>query len=563
MDNATFTSDAASMNRRILLEQLIAIRSLMGKEGTTDEDDDSRDVVKDLAKKGITLKNEQLTALSTELLLTVLLDLFLLRLLDEEGKRGATGPPTAISSSVSSDQQQFLMDNAAAAKKKQKTAAKKKRYKQNKAAKHKKTKLMSWLRGGIISLTMVVAFGSIATFVIPLSLIHQSDGSGEGKAPPALPPSASRPLRQDEDLTSDNVDVLNIISSPVAAVVPPPVFSPTFIAVINRHMKSDEKSATISSNPTQSCVDTPGWKDHENRTCDWLWEMGAATEHCKNCGGGICNCEDFRSTCQKYINVLGIKDGVMAPLCEEAESCSCETTDQDVEIVTNPLFDSSETAGLYNERKCDFWSRLCEDTGVGEACDYAAEYCCGDYVSYEDGLGFNWGSFYLETPHCYCDFFNYAQREFGHTLKSKALNTNQELSNPCGQFQDLRTYASNNLELYDPRLWIERGSLVAMYTETNGQDWTNNDGWMNWTDSAGWMNETVDHCEWYGISCDVDGYVTSINLRNNNLEGQFPVYTGDGLVLQILPSKLQRQALPASLIACLLGYTEPTPSLSF
>jgi len=39
------------------------------------------------------------------------------------------------------------------------------------------------------------------------------------------------------------------------------------------------------------------------------------------------------------------------------------------------------------------------------------------------------------------------------------------------------------------------------------------------------MNETVDHCQWYGISCDVDGFVTSINLQNNNLEGPFPVYS--------------------------------------
>lgn len=38
------------------------------------------------------------------------------------------------------------------------------------------------------------------------------------------------------------------------------------------------------------------------------------------------------------------------------------------------------------------------------------------------------------------------------------------------------------------------------------------------------MNETG-HCQWHGISCDVDGLVTSIDLRGNNLAGQFPVYT--------------------------------------
>ena len=39
------------------------------------------------------------------------------------------------------------------------------------------------------------------------------------------------------------------------------------------------------------------------------------------------------------------------------------------------------------------------------------------------------------------------------------------------------------------------------------------------------MDETVDHCQWYGISCDADGFVTGIDLRDNNLAGQFPVYT--------------------------------------
>jgi len=88
------------MNRRILLDQLLTIRSLMGSKGNA-ENDDSRDVIRDIAKKGMTLKKEQLTALSTEFLLTVLLDVMLLRLLDE----GAT---------VSSDPQR-LMDDAAAA----------------------------------------------------------------------------------------------------------------------------------------------------------------------------------------------------------------------------------------------------------------------------------------------------------------------------------------------------------------------------------------------------------------------------------------------------------------
>jgi hypothetical protein len=56
-----------------------------------------------------------------------------------------------------------------------------------------------------------------------------------------------------------------------------------------------------------------------------------------------------------------------------------------------------------------------------------------------------------------------------------------------------------------------------MYARLGGDNWIDKDGWM--TDS--------DHCEWFGISCDEDGYVTRVDLGGNNLVGQFPVYTRD------------------------------------
>eukprot|EP00985_Skeletonema_marinoi_P028590 scaffold25316_cov145-Skeletonema_marinoi.AAC.3 len=238
----------------------------------------------------------------------------------------------------------------------------------------------------------------------------------------------------------------------------------------------------------------------------------------------IPTCEVIRSTCQKNIvvnvNVKGlgnrttllrdhphpvdvIKDGAINTTCKEAESCSCEGANDDFKevVFAHADYNYSETHGLYNECKCDFWWHLCEDTGVGEACDYAAEYCCGDYGYWESIGKFD----YLNSPACYCDFFNYAQNELGHSLKPKALNTSiyKVFKNPCGQ-----SWSSSGED--------ERSSLEAIYEGTNGQSWTNN---------AGWMDDTVAHCQWHGISCDVDGHVTSIDLRDNNLAGQFPVYT--------------------------------------
>jgi len=127
---------------------------------------------------------------------------------------------------------------------------------------------------------------------------------------------------------------------------------------------------------------------------------------------------------------------------------------------------------------------------------------CGDYRYFEGDATF----IYLNSPQCYCDFYNYAENELGYSLKPRALNINEEFTNPCGPFKIhwSSTYSH------------ERESLEAIYNATNGHNWTNNDGWRN---------ETLGHCQWYGISCNADSLVTDIDLRDNNLAGRFPVYT--------------------------------------
>jgi hypothetical protein len=181
------------------------------------------------------------------------------------------------------------MESAAAAKKKATAATaakkKKKRNKRNKAAaKHKKSSLMSWLGGGLMSL-LLMAFGSITTF-IALSLIHQIDGSSEGKAPPTLPPSASTSLRQ-RDLQSSNVASTSPSSaSPLAAVVQAPIFSPAAVTAM----------APLSSG---TCFDTEEWVNIDGFGCedyeegdypgcpyygnDLVGTMGPASENCCYC----------------------------------------------------------------------------------------------------------------------------------------------------------------------------------------------------------------------------------------------------------------------------------------
>ena len=181
----------------------------------------------------------------------------------------------------------------------------------------------------------------------------------------------------------------------------------------------------------------------------------------------------------------------MSPLCNKAESFCCGDHDHDVEIATTD-WGHKYTVGLYNECKCDFWSRLCEESGVGEACDYAAEYCCGENEN--SNKEFAWQFFYLNSPTCYCDFFKHAQHKFEHVLKPKAMNISREFTNPCQYFEG-RWVDWTGLD-------VERTSLEAIYDNTGGQEWTNNDGLMD---------DNVNHCQWYGISCGDDGRITRID----------------------------------------------------
>ncbi|MEM6648122.1 MAG: Ig-like domain-containing protein [Bacteroidota bacterium] len=64
--------------------------------------------------------------------------------------------------------------------------------------------------------------------------------------------------------------------------------------------------------------------------------------------------------------------------------------------------------------------------------------------------------------------------------------------------------------------FAECSALVDLYNDTNGDDWTNYDGWMT----------TTMPCSWYGVSCR-DGQVRGIDLRSNNLTGTLPTSFAD------------------------------------
>jgi len=64
----------------------------------------------------------------------------------------------------------------------------------------------------------------------------------------------------------------------------------------------------------------------------------------------------------------------------------------------------------------------------------------------------------------------------------------------------------------------ERLALANLYFATNGEGWFRQDAWMT----------GIDHCDWEDVSCNnSDGYVTFLNLYENQLTGPIPQSIGN------------------------------------
>ena len=63
---------------------------------------------------------------------------------------------------------------------------------------------------------------------------------------------------------------------------------------------------------------------------------------------------------------------------------------------------------------------------------------------------------------------------------------------------------------------LDRATLMDLYLDTRGLEWTNNDGWG--TDAP--------VGSWYGVTANANSRVTALNLRENGLNGQLPANLG-------------------------------------
>ena len=73
-------------------------------------------------------------------------------------------------------------------------------------------------------------------------------------------------------------------------------------------------------------------------------------------------------------------------------------------------------------------------------------------------------------------------------------------------------YSGINSKIKVPGRDQEMKALRRLYEETGGESWSIKDGWLG--DS--------DHCDWHGIKCNEDLFVSAVELQRNNLVGKFP-----------------------------------------
>jgi len=91
----------------------------------------------------------------------------------------------------------------------------------------------------------------------------------------------------------------------------------------------------------------------------------------------------------------------------------------------------------------------------------------------------------------------------------------------------------------------ERQALVALYEATDGPNWGDDTNWLSVDPITG--IQAIDNllgfgsvCDWYGVTCSPNGYVTELNLAGNNLYGPIPSEIGELHDLSILILSLNR-----------------------
>lgn len=201
----------------------------------------------------------------------------------------------------------------------------------------------------------------------------------------------------------------------------------------------------------------------------------------------LCGCPSYRQAdecCDDVEDVDSCKCGYLRDACSKSlQSGSVDFCDHAEEVCCKES--KNPDCG------CNMLEQICSENPSQSICDFAADRCCPIWPE-ELHLDFPWGA----EEVCKCEFFTYATNVLGFESDSQFLH--------CAN----ATLVQIQLE---SRRSLERGKLERLYTDTGGQYWFNNEGWKDEND--------LEHCNWYGVTCNDQNYLTEIYLRNNNLTG--------------------------------------------
>ena len=207
-------------------------------------------------------------------------------------------------------------------------------------------------------------------------------------------------------------------------------------------------------------------------------------EHCCQENDQQCKCEYRTKACRLALESGSEEEDLATKLSSEEDSAMLE-----VKRYCGGPFGGGAVETCCGEDNhdvggctCDFWMPLCTDFSNKAVidrittCDEASAFCCSN-------------------SYCECDFLTYAVE----TLGFEGERDSAELA--CDRTSNIK-----------PDREVELESLQNIYNGTEGEHWYNNTGWMT----------EQDQCDWYGITCDEEGYVIEINLSSNNMRGDFP-----------------------------------------
>ena len=74
----------------------------------------------------------------------------------------------------------------------------------------------------------------------------------------------------------------------------------------------------------------------------------------------------------------------------------------------------------------------------------------------------------------------------------------------------------------------QRAALVALYSATNGDSWTNSTNWKAGTPEPDGFGPVGSENTWYGVTTNAGNtFVLGLSLASNNLSGTIPAALGD------------------------------------